>query len=489
MNLGNAKIGTVLGIHLVEEFFHGLQRVGTIPETFAGVNNGTNFTATIQPLEFEMAKPDGELPYTRLHLVGTVTLDAPAITLPLDTWVRLNPELEPAPNQPVDAPVLVFRYGGVDVPPAPPLTVAMIDELFTAGPVANIFENISIPLLDSLIEGAADVLFPDDDNPSPSLGLWVADLALMPAEATQDVTVDALGIFVDLPDGDATPGDTLSFLPRLTEFGIVYSRDFLDVEFEKQDMTGQLINGATVTEFSLVMGNNEILIDGRATKDVADIHFSGPITIQLMRGTTQFLADTSDIDVDVDLPWWADIFFFLAGAGGFLSVGLIPIFGGMIFEELKGKSVSETQAEIDAAPSLVRGSIARSFAAGITSLAQSLSNLGPLGGLQPASTPETSLVEDGNIAVFAQVFVNPITENITDGTFSHRANRLLELQLESGRWFTTSELARIVDLDLIVTPGYRAVGPHMRDGSPVRGYMQDEPDLSKDDNLLVRFGT
>jgi hypothetical protein len=417
-----------------------------------------------------------------------VTPEAPPFSLPLDTWVKLNPQLQPAPNQPIDAPVVVFRYGGVDVSPAPPLTDAMIDEMFTSGPVANIFGNLSIPLFDSLIEGVGDVLFPENVDPPPASGLWSAALALMPAAANQDATADALGLFIDLPDGDATPGDTLSFLPSLTEFGIAYSHGFLDVEFEEQDMTGQTINGALVTEFSLVMGDTEILIDGKALKDLAEIHFSGPITIQLIRGTTQFLADTSAIDVDVELPWWADLFLFMAGPGGFLSLGLIPIFGGMIFEAVKGKSVSDAQAEIDAAPAIVRGSIAGSFARGVASLAQALSNLGPLGALQPASTPESSLVEDGNIAVFAQVFVNPITENITDGTFSRRANRLLELQLESGRWFTTSELARIVDLDLIITPGYRAVGPHVRNGSPVRGYMQDEPDLAKEDNLLERFG-
>lgn len=488
MNLGNAIVGTILGIHLLEEFFRGLQRIGTIPPTFSGTSNGTNFTIEIEPLKFEMAKPEVGPPYTRLHLTGNVTLEAPFLELPLDTWVRMKPELEPAPNQPIDAPVLVFRYDGVDVSPTPPLTDAMIDDVFSSGPVSLIFDSISIPVLDPIIDGARASLFPEDTDPLHEPGLWAAALTLMPAAANQSATVDALGLFVDLPGGDGTPGDITSFLPNLTEFGIVYARDFLDRKFEKLNLEGQTINGAKVTEFTLAMEDTEIHIEGKAKKDVAVIEFSGPITIQLIRGETRFLVDTSAIDVDVILPWWLDLLFFLAGPGGFLSGGLIPVFGGLIFEGVKGKSVSDTLAEIDAAPSNLRGSIAGTFANGIVSLAQALSNLGSLGTLQPALTPESSLVEDGNIAVFAQVFVNPVTETITDGTYSRRANRLLELQIVSGRWFTTSELARIVDLGLVTTPGYRAVGPHIRDGSPVRGYMQDEPDASKDDNLLVRFG-
>ena len=490
MDLGTALAGSVLGIDVFEEYVRGLQRIGTIPSAFDGMSNGTSFTVTIEPLEFEMAKPAGDDPYTRLHLTGTVALGAPQLTVPLDTWVRLRPELRPAPNQPIDANVLTFAYDGVDVGPSPPLTEAMIDDVFGDGPIANIITSISIPLLDSLIRGVGDALFggAEDDDPAPPSGLWQSELALMPADANQDVTVDALGFFVALPDGDATPGDTASFLPRLTEFGIVYSRAFLDAQFEEQDMSGDEIDGALITEFSLVMGESELLIDGRATKDIADIHFAGPITVELIRGTPQFFVDTSGVDVDVDLPWWADVFLFLAGDGGFLSFGLIPIFGSMIIDAATGTTVSEAQAEIGAAPAIVHGAISSSLTGGLAQLAQALSNLGPLGALQPASTPESSLVENGSIAVFAQVFINPVTETITDGMFSRRANRLLELQLQSGRRFTTSELARIVDLGLILTPGYHAVAPHIRDGVPVRGYMQDNPDGSDDDNLLVRFG-
>jgi hypothetical protein len=147
------------------------------------------------------------------------------------------------------------------------------------------------------------------------------------------------------------------------------------------------------------------------------------------------------------------------------------------------------QGDINSAPSIVRGGIARSFTGALDQLAQSLSNLGPLDTLQPVSTPESSIVEDGNLAVFAQVFINPFTASITSGRHSRSADRIFELGLDNGRLFEASELARIVGLGMITTPGYHAVAPYIRDdGTAVRGYMRDNPDISVDDNLLVRFG-
>ncbi len=487
MDIGDAKIGTVLSIHLIAEYLRGLQRIGTIPASFVTINSGVEFTVTLGSLEYEMVQSANAAPYTRLHITGSVASQNPPLVLPLDTWVRLVPELQTNGGQPAEAPTLGFRYDGVDVAPAAPLTAAMIDQLFAAGPVATIFTALNIPLLEPLIEGAGDALFPDPAITPPAAGLWAVAISLMPGDLGQNTT-DALGIFINLPGEDANPNETASFLPILTEFGLVYGRGFLNARFAALNITGTVVDGATITDFTMEMGDTDIRVNGSATKDVADIEFSGPMTAQLLRGSTQFFVDASGIDVDVDLPWWVDIFFFFAGPGGILSLGLIPIFGGLAFEAFKDKTVSEALAEVDAASGIVKSSIGGTFARSITNLAQALSNLGSLDELQPALTPEGSLVENGNIAVYAQAFVNPITEDISDGTFSTRANRLLELQLNSGRWFTTSEMARIVDLGLITTPGYRAVAPHLRQGQPVRGYMQDEPDLSKADNLLTRFG-
>ena len=486
MDLGSAKLGAIVSVELVAEYLRGLQRIGTIPAEFASTSNGADFVVALAPLDFELAKPAQSAAFARLHITGQVSAAGGGVALPLDTWVRFTPILRPGSNQPLNAPVLGFRYDGVDVPPVLPLTAALIDQVFNSGPVATILGNVSIDVLDPLIQAAGAAFFSDPAVPPPSAGLWSTDITLMPS--TAQGTSDALGMFVDLPGGNATPAETMSFLPDLTEFGIVYGREFLNVQLAAINTVGQTIDGAEITAFEMHMGNDAILIEGSATKDVAEIDFTGPITSQLIRGSSQFLVDASAIDVTVDLPWWADVFFFLAGPGGFLTLGLTPIFGGMIFEAVKGKSVSDALAEVDAAPGAVQSSVSGTFGIALSGLAQALSNLGALGALQPAYTPESSLTESGNIAIFAQVFVNPTSQNISNGTYSRRANQLLELQLDSGRWLVTSELARIFAAGLIDTPGYHAVAPHMRGGLAVRGYMQDNPDLDKSDNLLTRFG-
>ncbi len=488
MDFGSAKAGLVLSISLLEEFLLGLQRIGVIPATFEVTHDGNDFTVAVGPFEYELVQPAGNAPYTRLRIVGSITSAALPVAVPLDTWVRLTPVIRPAANQPVSASVLAFEYDGVDVPPAPPLTEDMIDGLFASGPVANTLNNLTIGVLDSLISGISPLLFPDAANPAPAAGLWAASVTLMPAAEGQSDHIDSLGLFVDLPGGNSEPVDTTSFLPQLTEFGIAYSRDLLDTALLQFDQTGETVGDATIDSFSLTMGDDAILIDGEASQDIADISFEGPIRIALIRGTSDFAIDTSGIDVDVDLPWWADVLLFLAGDGGFLTLGLVPLFG-TIYLSTQGTSLGEIESGISSAPSLVRGAIAESFAGALGQLAQSLSNLGPLANLQPASTPESSTIEDGNLALFAQVFVNPFTASISSGRHSSATDRIFELGLDNGRLFEASELARIVGLGMITTPGYHAVAPYVRsDGTAVRGYMRDNPDLDPDDNLLTRFG-
>lgn len=487
MDLATAKLGTLLSVELIAEWLRGLHRIGVIPRVFLANSGGGGGAATVTLLSLDVEMvTSSAAPVTRLRLSGTVQPEGSTFVLPLDTRVRITPELRPGVNPLTDAAVLGFRYDGVAIPPAPPLSGAMVDDLFTSGPAALMLANLTLPLLDGLIDAAGTVFFPTVANPPPAAGLWAAAVTLMPG--ADSGTVDALGLFVDLPGGDASLTEATSIQPRLTEFGIVYSRAFLDTRFETASPVGEQINGAEITEFVMEMGDTELRVTGKAVKDNATITFSGPIEAELLRGSTVFRVDASGIDVDVNVPWWADVLFFFTGTGGFLTFGLTRYLGAMIVKEVTGQELSDILADIDAAPAQVRGSISDDLANGMSALAQALSSLGSVGALQAATTPERSRIADGSIAVFAQVLVNPISVDLGAGTFSSHANRLVELQLTNERWFTTSELARIVNLGLITVPGYHAVAPHVRGGRPVRGYMQDSPDLSRADNLLSRFG-
>ncbi len=490
MDLANAKLGTLLSVELIAEWLRGLHRIGVIPRVFpassGGGGGGGAATVTLISLDVEMVT-SGAAPVTQLRLSGTVEPEGSTLVLPLDTRVRVTPELRPGVNPLTGAAVLGFRYDGVAIPPAPPLSGAMVDDLFTSGPAALMLANLTLPLLDGLIDAAGTVFFPDVANPPPAAGLWATAVTLMPGAGAL-ATVDALGIFVDLPGGDASLTEATSHLPRLTEFGIVYSKAFLDTRFETASPKGEQINGAEITEFVMEMGETELRVTGKAVKDNATISFSGPIEAELLRGSTVFRVDASGIDVNVDVPWWTDVLFFFTGPVGFLTFGLTRYLGATIVKAVIEQELSDILADIDAAPAQVRGSISDDLTNGMSVLARALSSLGSVGVLRAATTPERSRIAGGSIAVFAQAFVNPISADLDAGTFSSHANRLVELQLTNERWFTTSELARIVNLGLITVPGYHAVSPHVRGGRPVRGYMQDSPDLSTADNLLSRFG-
>jgi hypothetical protein len=234
------------------------------------------------------------------------------------------------------------------------------------------------------------------------------------------------------------------------------------------------------------MAKAAIDVSGQAQKDSADISFAGPIRISLIRGTTQFAGDASDVDVDVDLPWWADLLrFFTSPIGGLLSFGLLTIIGELAFAA-GGTSSAEVEAGIGAAPNAVRGALTGTLTASLSALATGLTIQTGIGNVQPESTPDRSLTEDGHLAVFAQVFILRRTGTIVDAVYSKALRRFREYEIEGGRWFRSTELTRLVKLGIIDTPRYNAVS-RLRNGQET-GYMRADADSTAANNLAEQFG-
>lgn len=492
MNLGKAQAGVLLSIPLLEEYMRALRRIELIPPTMTFQVNvfGANVDAVLalDPPEYRLAA-DGGTTKARLHLTGPITIAGKQV-LQLDTWVLLTPILKPDPD-PLKAPRLGFRYDGVDVSPSPPITDQMIDDEFQNPPMSTVIEGISIPVLGPLINNIGPVLFPQ--TPPPAAGLWPAASKLMLGTGND---LDSVGVFVALPGEDPTPTDDQSLFPSLTEYGLVLSRTFMDTTLDAQAKAdeGDQGGGIEVTKLKISMGDNDIRIDGKAKKDSATVTFKGPVNFQLIRGSTQFAVDASGINVDVDLPWWADVLRFVLGSP-FVTIptfGIVRILGDLVLAT-QGTSLNAIEAEIAGVPSLVQGTVAGSMASGLEVLALGLNAISGVGEIEAASTPDQSRVIKGHVAVFAQVFLNKLTERIVDGTWSTRNQRISYLKLQGGRWFDASELARIAGMELIETPGYHSVKPYVRHADTttpeyVQGHMRDNPDLSKQDNLLERFG-
>jgi hypothetical protein len=486
MNIGNAQIGIVFAIDFFDQFFKALYREGILPNqtetTVPGPTGDLLATTRLDPPTFEMAT---DATYTRYRLTGEVELrpvtdptGAPVLVLPLDTSVRLSLVVFEIPNA---APVIGLEYEGVDEPPAAPLTAAMVDQIFTTDPVATMLADFEVDTVAPVIDALEDLL--SGDGTPPARDAWDIDIQLLPGAGA---AWDAVCVYVALPGTLASLGDDSSFLPSLTEFGLVYSRQLLDSVFATAatEQVGTDANGATITRMSLVMDDTVLLIDGAAERDAATVTFAGPVELSLIRGTDVFAVDTSNVDVSVDVPWYVDVLLFFTGPiGGLLTFGLGALIGEGIFAAT-GTSSGEVRSGIDAAPGLVRGALAGTLTTELEVLAEAVEVEGDFGGVEAMSTPDHSVTEDGAIGVYAQVIVNPFEDRIVAGQHSSRLDRFVEFGLGGGRRFSSEELARFVEAEMITTPGYHDVH-RMRGGE--RRYMRADPDETLGNNLLERF--
>ena len=358
----------------------------------------------------------------------------------------------------------------------------MIDSAFTQGPLAEALAGFEIDLFTQMVDALDAILFAD--GTPPDRADW--DTAIRLLSGSGD-SLDAVSIQVALPGESADSGAETSCLPSLTEFGIVYSRRLLDnaLAAGAAAAVGTETEGATITRLSLSMGDDAINVDGRAEKDSAVITFQGPVRLRLVRGTTRFAADSREVSVDVDLPWWQDLLLFLTGpVGGILTLGLGPLLVGIGFAAF-GTSLAEIEFELAGAPRQIRGAISTTLVTGLAQLAAGLAFNTPLGGLQPQSTPDHSLTEDGHIGVFAQVFILQVTAHIVEAVHSRLRDRFVEYTLQGGRRLRSTELARLVIAQAIVTPGSHAVV--RGSGDSQRMYMRSNPDNSTENNLDTRF--
>jgi hypothetical protein len=477
VDMGEAHIGVTFAIVIFDEFFKELMAVGVIPseltfdrDTAAGP---ATITILLDPPDFVLAAPGGT-PRTELSLTGVIEARPigqpdvdPILTLPLAAAVVLSVILKDVPD---DAPVLGLRYDGVAAQPSAPITEADIDDLFARPQIADTLAAVEIDAVGEAIVGLEPILFGDAPPPRDT---WATAVKLLPAAG--GATMDALGVFVAAPGVSAVPTMDESPLPALTGVGLIYSRALLDVAFAQgaAGQIGQTIEGAEIKELTLVMDDEAIHIEGRAEKDIATITFEGPVVPRLIPGTIAMFQDTSAVDVDVDVPWWADVLLFFRFIPVFWPI-LIPV--ALIKDEW---DVWAAANDIAGAPVQVRSGLAGSLANQLIALASGLAIDAEVESIELASTPDSSRIENGHMLLFGQAFVSTLTETISDAFYSGRLERFVQYVLESGRLFRASELARLVEAGKIVTPGFHDVA-----GS----YMRANPDNTRGNNLEEMFG-
>jgi hypothetical protein len=493
VNLGDADAGVAIAISVFDDYFQELSRLGILPQQleFQRTVGGTLFDVilTLDPPVLTLEKPSAGAPYTRLKLTGRI-----------EARVAGQPESDPlvafldAAAKPVfalsddDERAVTVSYGGVDGTPAPDLiTPADIDGFLADPAISAVLAASRIPLTAPLIDGLNKSRTPDETD-RPPRSAWSAVLTLMPGA---EDSVDSLAVTVGPPGTTSVPGISESLVAERMGMAVAYHRTFLDLMLERGAAAkeGTSVEGAAIERLRLLMTDTAIQVDGKARRDVifpfpnVDFTFKGPMVPSLVRGTTAIAFDMDGVVVDVSdfdeafytvLKWLLTI-----GAGALLFTGWasLTVIGILGWLTLVQKAWS-ADLEIENAPDTLRDSLAAALGAELTTLADSLADDTPLGSLRIDSTPDSLVVVDGNMVLFAQILVVPIEARMRTAEYSKKLRRFAIFELADGRRFRAQELARLMKAGKVTVPGF-----HQADGN----YLRANPDDLEANNLLRKF--
>ncbi|STX55558.1 Uncharacterised protein [Legionella beliardensis] len=497
VNLGSADAAVGISFSVITDFLRELTRLGRLPERLEFDRDiggqPSHVLVQLDPFEFAMITQGPDSPRSILRISGTIEIrpatdpNAPPLTLPLEAAAKLTVILVNTAS----VAEVGFRYDGLDGTPSPAEIATDIDNFMTSAEIQDVLTNTRLPIADSLVQGLNNTRF-IDPNTKPQDSEWNVAITLTPAGSD---TVDAFVVSASPPDTTATLIITESFVIPRTGLAVAYNRNFLDMVLERgaAAKVGQVIDGAKVTALSMSMADSGIQITGHVVRDIdtpiidiapdVDIDFNGIAIPQLIRGTIGMTMDTSGLDVDVDdsdeifygaLKWVLTVG---ASALLFTGVGSLTALGIFLWVTLVQK-VWNGAVELDNAPNILRDSLGTGLGAQLSLLAESLDDSTPAGELKVDGTPDSALVVDGNMVLFAQVIITSMMARMRSAEYSHHLRRFVVFELEDRRKFRAQELSRLMKEGKIIVPGF-----HQVNGKYVRS---DHDDLEAN-NLLKIF--
>jgi hypothetical protein len=485
MDMGQAKMSVGIGLQVFDEFVAELYRAGLFPQRIAE-NRDTplgvkHTTVHLSPPAFLLLgqAADNDL-RTVIHVTGQLTLrprgepqGAIILETPIDFSVRIDIELKSMPGS---APELGLSYAGVDSNPGGAISEGDIDAIFQRPAIKGIIDSVSIDILGPIVAGLGALLF--DAGNAPDASVWSTSVVLMRGvdAGTENETVNAVGLFVNLPGSSSNPGIVDSYMPAGMGLYIVYSRDLLDLIFAAQarEQVGKKVKGATMKSLSLKMTDTSLFVNGKAEKRNAEITFKGPIDISMSWGYASIGQDVSKVSVDVDLPWYADLLVFFSR--GLFFIPFLNLLNVWVLDPI----VDRIEEGVDSAPDIVRSGLAGALSSGMSKLADGLKIEADSGGISPYSIPNHSEVTDGDLALYAEVIISPIRSAIRKATYSRRLRKFSIFTLENGRRFRVKDIAYLMEIGRIECPGYHSVGGK---------FIRANPDRIVDNNLSEAFPT
>ncbi|MEJ2594365.1 MAG: hypothetical protein P8100_04410 [bacterium] len=484
MAIGNSKIAIGLSLKLFDDLIRGLhqhnvnlrrvhfeQKINILEKLEATIDITVDINEP--ELEFE-SRGSNQQPIILAHLGGTLK---PKITFAEQTSDTLfeipffaTAMLQVGLRQPhpAHAPQIGLDYLGVKNV-SEPLDDKFVNDLFNESEYAKLIQELKLDILEPVIAGMEKVYYADpldvDDSQVPSHGSYPVVIRHM--EGAQG-TLNGIGVFFQLPNETIDVGLVPSFIPGGSEFFVQVSTWMIQSMVEKfkgdlQEWIENFAGSIKVNTLDLAIQDNAISVYGKVTETETDSTgtVSGKFHFNHRPGLKKIILDGSDIDIDIDLPWWADMLLII-----FFPIGIV-VYSAIDYVE-------------DKVPEIGQKMIGQMFNDMMDNLAASINLQGLSVGNVPVEVyPDTIKLDDNALSMKVQILIQPITETIVWADYGKILGKFMYFHLASGRQFRTEDLIRFMKMGLIRVPGYHIYANR---------FIRSNPDNKTNNNLLERFG-
>jgi len=478
-NIGIGKIAVGISLKVFEELLQELQKeelgdlnfqqdVYPIEGNQAIVLNA-NVDLNLHPIQFRIEYVSSIDWFTCLSLSGNVkvSVSSPDVEgptlydLPFSVKLKIGLELEQKQNR---APVIKLNNEGIhDI--SGPIPESMVTDMVNSSSIAQFINDFELDILHPAVDGIEEILFLNETKPNKAN--WLYNIQLLRGNSFN--TVDAYAIVIDVPNGNVNFPNTESFVPDRSELIIQFTDSMVQamVQEANEELTSWFENikgvDIRVDRLNLTVDGNQLYLDAKIKdhKYDAEVEIKGPVYFRHAPGSTNIGLDMKDVDIDVDLPWWADVLVWLADIWTFGLLGInnsihnkIPNFAQVKAQETLDRMLPQITSSLDFSSLSFQDVDVEVYTDLIT-------------------------LNDGAITVYNQILIDILTESLDRADYSTLRNRFIFFHLRSGRRFQVQDLAEFMRRNLVQIPGYHEV-----DGK----YIRSNPDNTEGNNLLKRYG-
>ena len=478
-NIGTGKIVVGVALKVIEELLQEIQ--GNFEDDLSFVEDiypiqdnpnvvvHAKASVDLDPVTFRIEQTSSSQQRTILRLKGNLKLRAytPAVNgpdlydLPFEVKLRLALVLKDRANK---GPVVGLQYNGIQSISGP-ISQSMMNGFINNSSFNTLIQNFELDIIDPAIAGIENVLYINETKPNRAD--WRVSLRLLRSASSDHV--DAYGIVIDVPGGsNGFSGGATSFVPKRAEIIIQFTASMVQsmVNEAKEELSNwfETINGVDlkVKRLNLSVDNNQFYLDAKIKDEKydAEVTMKGAVRFRHAPGGMMMGVDVRGVDINVDLPWWADVLawfadiftFGFAGVNDFVHNDL-PNFAQLYAQRTLDNILPQLGNALELDSINVQGAHAEIY-------------------------PDLITLNDGAITVYIQVLIKKLQEGLKRADYSSLRKKFIMFHLTSGRRFLVEDLASFMSRGVIEVPGYHEVGGE---------YIRSNPDHTENNNLIERY--